>query len=282
MNESPYPREMCIAPPLKSELVDECGENCKGTVTMINDMSSDMHGRPKLIDKLKDDFKILLFNNRGHYNVTYDDHGNPMREGDDGSALDITRYMPDHQKCKEQYNIDPYVKELFVEDVRRMMNKHGVKKSHLVGFSLGSFIAQGFANKYPERTDKVVIGKAFTRYHDYVRTAKSVFSGPIFQGAYWVWCNARTKLNPNKNYGCNVPLSIVNQYAKHVLDMDLTKDQLGIESPTLVIECADDFAFGEPVNKIKNAERKKIMGCGHVLHMQNHEMYGAVEEFLKR
>lgn len=276
-----YPRSLCTDPPLKSEFIHECGDRCKSTVMIINDMSSDMHGRSKLIDKLKLDHDVLVFNNRGHYNVTYDDHGKIIRDGDEGAAQTITDYMPDPVQCKQEHGIDPYTIDFFIDDAVRVMDRHGVKKADVVGFSLGSFIGQGLAAKHPERVERLAIGKAFTRYNDYVRVARNMFSGPIFQGAYWFWCNARDRVNTDeRDYGCNLPLSILDEYANKILNFDLTKYQLDIQSPSLVVYCKDDDLLGKPVTAIRDARIVPMNGCGHLFHAKNTEMYDVIGKFL--
>ena len=280
MNDRDYPIERCTTPPLKSKVIRTCAENCKSTVTFINDMSSDMAGREKLVEMLEPDHEIVLFNNRGHFNVSKNRFGRIVQEGDDGTTNVITDYMPDPKKCKEIHGIEPYTLDFLVEDTKRILDDHGIEKTDIVGFSLGSFIGQKFAAKYPERVGKLAIGKAFTKYHDPIQQAKGIMSGPVFKVFYWLWCTSRGDGRGEREYGCNVPLDIVDEYAKQVINSDLTKDQLKIESPTLVIECTDDAIFGTPVQHIKNMKKSKVDGCGHVLYNNSDKMYSAVKEFL--
>jgi len=51
----------------------------------------------------------------------------------------------------------PYTMEIFIEDIRALMDFLNIKKAHLVGFSLGGTILQHFALKYPERVNKLVL-----------------------------------------------------------------------------------------------------------------------------
>jgi pimeloyl-ACP methyl ester carboxylesterase len=244
-------------------------------------MSSDMFGREGLLNSLKDTHKIVVFNNRGHYNVEKDEYGKIHREGDDGTASNITGYMPDPARCKQEHGIDPYTLDKLVDDGIRVLEKHGIKEPvDVMGFSLGAFESIGFAAKYPEKVRKIAVGKGFSRYHDVIRFGKNILSGPVFQGMYWLWCNARPKFSDERDYGCNVPLGIVDEYAKHVLNMDLSEHEKKINSPTLVIECNDDFILGTPFNNIKDASRVKIKSCGHIFHAKNDEMYEKIERFL--
>lgn len=277
---NPYPKDLCTTPPLKSDVIRTCGDKCKSTVIMINDMSSDMTGREKLVDMLEPDHEIILFNNRGHFNVSKDRHGRIIQEGDDGTKNNITDYMPDPEKCKELYGIEPYTLEFLVDDTKRILDEHGIEKADVVGFSLGAFIGQKFAATHPDRVGKLAIGKAFTKYHQPIQKAKNIMTGPVFQGMYWLWCTNRGKNNNEREYGCNVPLKIVDEYAKQIVNSDLTKDQLKIKAPTIVIECNDDIVFGTPVSNIENMKKVKVSGCGHVLYTNSDKMYAAVKEFL--
>lgn len=51
----------------------------------------------------------------------------------------------------------PYTMEMFVEDIRALMDFLNIVKAHLIGFSLGGTILQHFALKYPERVNKLVL-----------------------------------------------------------------------------------------------------------------------------
>jgi 3-oxoadipate enol-lactonase len=47
--------------------------------------------------------------------------------------------------------------EDFLEDVTLVLDALGVSRTHLVGFSLGGMIAQGFALTYPDRVDRLAL-----------------------------------------------------------------------------------------------------------------------------
>ncbi|MBY8989985.1 MAG: alpha/beta hydrolase [Candidatus Lokiarchaeota archaeon] len=51
----------------------------------------------------------------------------------------------------------PYTIEMLVEDLKGLMDFLEIQKAHLIGHSLGSFIAQNFALIYPERVDKLIL-----------------------------------------------------------------------------------------------------------------------------
>jgi pimeloyl-ACP methyl ester carboxylesterase len=52
---------------------------------------------------------------------------------------------------------DGYTRRDFAADILALLDALGIEKASVVGHSMGSFIAQSFAIRYPERTDKLVL-----------------------------------------------------------------------------------------------------------------------------
>ncbi len=279
MSNNTVTKNFCMNPPLRSKIIDECGKDCISTVTFIHDMSSDMNGRPHLINKLKKNHRIVTLNMRGHFNIDYIG-GKAWKKGDDGTATVIPSYIPDPSKCKKKHGIDPYSMEMLTHDINRTLNKYGIGKTDVIGFSMGGAVAQAFASSYPNRVRKVAIGKTFTKFSPIARFATHPAFKPILSSVYWVWCNLRPKMNPEKDYGCNVPVTLLPEFARTIVGSDMTEYQKNIEAPTRVITCVDDIIFGEPVKYIKNMEEKRVQSCGHVFHSNNEGMYKEIENFL--
>src|SRR3546814_6334091 len=51
----------------------------------------------------------------------------------------------------------PYSIEDFVSDLCGLMDKVGVARAHVAGFSLGGLVAQGLALNHPDRLDRLVL-----------------------------------------------------------------------------------------------------------------------------
>ena len=51
----------------------------------------------------------------------------------------------------------PYTMEMLVEDLKGLMDHLNIQTAHLIGHSLGSFIAQNFVLKYPERVKRLIL-----------------------------------------------------------------------------------------------------------------------------
>ena len=281
MDSASYRRNICIEPQLKSVVVDKCGDKCLSTVTIVHDMSSDMFGRSNLIEKLEKDHRLLLFQNRGHYKIDRDSKGRVTKEGDpENMSVAMPGYIPDPAKCRK-LGVDPYTIELFSDDVARMMDEHGIEKTDIVGFSLGAFVAQAFAARYPERTGKVAIAKAFSRYSDMIIAGKDLIRGPVLTVGYWLWCNLRQRVYKEREYGCSVPMAVVDDIAASIVDADMKKYQIDIKAPSLVIHCTDDDLFGSSIDSIPNMTRKPMAFCGHLFGLRNDAMYDAMAKFLK-
>ncbi|SES92380.1 alpha/beta fold hydrolase [Anaerobranca gottschalkii] len=79
----------------------------------------------KQIDELAKHFQVIVFDNRG------------VGETD----------KPD---CE-------YTIEMFADDLAELLSKLGIEKAHILGVSMGGFIAQEFALKYPHMVDKLIL-----------------------------------------------------------------------------------------------------------------------------
>lgn len=52
---------------------------------------------------------------------------------------------------------EPYSIEMFADDLRELLDHIGVRRAHILGISMGGFIAQEFALKYPDRVLSLVL-----------------------------------------------------------------------------------------------------------------------------
>jgi pimeloyl-ACP methyl ester carboxylesterase len=80
---------------------------------------------PSFIDRLASSNELILLNNRGIGGST-----------DDGQSFDI---------------------EKLADDAVHVIETLGIERASVMGWSMGGFIAQAFALKYPDRVDKLVL-----------------------------------------------------------------------------------------------------------------------------
>jgi pimeloyl-ACP methyl ester carboxylesterase len=59
--------------------------------------------------------------------------------------------------------IGPYSIKMMAEDKAGLMNHLGIEKAHVLGVSMGGYIAQELAINYPERVNKLVLGCTYAR-----------------------------------------------------------------------------------------------------------------------
>ena len=52
---------------------------------------------------------------------------------------------------------EPFTMDMFVEDIKGLMDALAIDKAHIIGWSLGGMIVQHFLLKYPERVNKAVL-----------------------------------------------------------------------------------------------------------------------------
>ncbi len=60
----------------------------------------------------------------------------------------------------ERPNI-PYTMDMYVEDIKGLMDYLKIEKAHIIGWSLGGMIVQNFILKYPQKVDKMVLINTF-------------------------------------------------------------------------------------------------------------------------
>ena len=51
----------------------------------------------------------------------------------------------------------PYTMDMFVDDIKGLMDYLNIEKSHILGRSMGGMIAQNFVLKYPEKVNKLLL-----------------------------------------------------------------------------------------------------------------------------
>jgi pimeloyl-ACP methyl ester carboxylesterase len=80
---------------------------------------------PRVVNHLAQQYRVIIFDNRGMGHSTSSD---------------------------KEYTI-----RLFADDTAGLMETLGIKKAHVMGWSMGTNIAQEFALDYPEKVDKLIL-----------------------------------------------------------------------------------------------------------------------------
>jgi pimeloyl-ACP methyl ester carboxylesterase len=72
-------------------------------------------------------------------------------------AKDFEVFIPDQRNHGDSPKTDEHNYEVLTEDLSNFMETHSIKKATLLGHSMGGKVAMFFANKYPERTENLIV-----------------------------------------------------------------------------------------------------------------------------
>jgi abhydrolase domain-containing protein 6 len=177
-----------------------------------------------------------------------------------------------------------------VERLHQFLTALGLKRVHLVGHSMGGFIASAYAARYPEE----VITLGLIAPHGMVEPVASELANDVAKGDNWLVATTRPEFDRLLN---NVfakrpyaPRSVLNYLAAHTIrnsaksakifaemqtnDPPLAERLANITAPALIIwgdkdrvlhvSCADLFCKG-----IKSSEVMIIPGSGHMPLVEN-------------
>lgn len=227
-----------------------------------------------------------------------------------GSALPalaehFTVICPDNRGVGRSKPADaPVSIEKMADDCAALVRSLGYEKVHVLGHSMGGFVAQKMAVRFPELVDGLVLAGSGSKFS--ARNA-ALFSDAVEtleRGAdpvlwfrnffYWLFTPAFFEqpgmLDAAVNYALTYPwpqetVSFRNQ-VEAVRNFDATADLPKITSPTLVLTGAEDLLFtpGESrefAARLPNAALEVIEGAAHSIHMeQGSEFVRATIEFL--
>ncbi|WP_368912016.1 alpha/beta fold hydrolase [Taklimakanibacter deserti] len=149
----------------------------------------------------------------------------------------------------------PYALDDFVMDARGLLDKLGVERCHLAGFSLGGLVAQGFALSYPERLHSVILLSTVAgRTEDEKRRVRERLAivadgipGQHFENSVARWFtdefrarNPRLIAELNERSKQNDPKAYAAAY-RVLAESDLADRLPDIRLPTLVATGEDDI-----------------------------------------
>jgi len=203
----------------------------------------------------------------------------------------------------------PYSIRMMAEDTIGLMNHLNIERAHILGVSMGGYIAQELAINYPERVKKLVLGCTYARQDEKSGHSTEYHRGLDLRDG----CSADElrKVPVSKVLRTELPLAFNNRLYKVIVSLLMniyamrmategvaaqfqaiaehdTLERLHmIQAPTLVITGAQDKiikpASSEVLAKmIPNARLLKIDGGSHsVFIAKRGEFNKAVLDFLK-
>lgn len=206
-----------------------------------------------------------------------------------GKRFRVTRYdLRGHGRSGNPPG--PWSLDNFIEDLKDITEKLSLKKFHLVGFSLGGLISQGFTLKYPALVEKLVIisavaGRTIQERNKVVQRVKNLENGDIdtnIELALERWFSPAFRANhPEKvaqrlnTLKSNNPRGYLNAY-RVFGHGDLAEELHHINSPTLIITGEHDPGSNVRMSelmhqKIKNSQLEILPGLRHSLLVESPE-----------
>ena len=220
-------------------------------------------------------------------------------------AEHFTVICPDNRGVGRSKPADaPISIDKMADDCAALVRSLGYEKVYVLGHSMGGFVAQKMAVRFPELVDRLVLAGSGSKFS--ARNA-ALFSDAVEtleRGAdpvlwfrnifYWLFTPAFFEqpgmLDAAVNYALNYPwpqetVSFRNQ-VEAVRNFDATADLPKITAPTLVLAGAEDLLFTpdesrEFATRLPNATLEIIEGAAHSIHMERgSEFVRAIIEFL--
>jgi pimeloyl-ACP methyl ester carboxylesterase len=172
------------------------------------------------------------------------------------------------------------------DDLAALMDRLGIAKAHILGFSMGGYIAQEFALKYPARVDKLILlataahidgyGKNIVKSWINVRRSNMSREQVVRLTATWLY--GPELFDDEARFERAVQNSVSNPYAQQdhafirqaqaVLGFDVRGRAAGITHETMVIGCKDDVLVpprnAEKLAALLPKATLKILPGGHV------------------
>jgi pimeloyl-ACP methyl ester carboxylesterase len=162
-----------------------------------------------------------------------------------------------------------YTIDTMAEDTYNLLEKLGVTKSHILGFSMGGMIAQAFALKYPEKVRSLILCATASRglkglsvlkmWNELIEAVTRIANNPFVEQLA-------------KYFYIQMPKEFFRQ-CESVEKFDVMNRLKDIRAPTLVLAGDRDtvislWAARDMASKIPNAEFKVLWGCGHALFLE--------------
>jgi pimeloyl-ACP methyl ester carboxylesterase len=181
-----------------------------------------------------------------------------------------------------------YTRLDFAYDIKLLLDALSIRRADVIGHSLGSIIAQTFAEYWPERTDRIVLvsstggrppGSTAPPQFDFAAEIRKL-KDPIDPDSPFMiaWWDSPTPVNPDfirrqRQDSAAIPLNVWLAVLDQALPgattyTDLQSTLPRLKAPTLLIWGSKDPLMEEPVRKtlrdaLPGAQVKVFEGLGH-------------------
>jgi len=179
----------------------------------------------------------------------------------------------------------PYSIAGMADDLAALLDSLGVPKAHILGWSMGGYIAQEFALKYPARVNKLILlataasidGYGRTIVRNWINVRRSNMSREQIARLTATWLYGSELFDDEARFERAIANSVANPYgqqdhafirqAQAVLGFDASDRLANIKAETLVIGCEEDILVpprnSEKLAKLIPGAALKTMSGGH-------------------
>ena len=197
----------------------------------------------------------------------------------------------------------PYSIAGMAEDVAALMDRLGIAKAHILGYSMGGYVAQSLALAHPDKVEKLILVSTAPGVDGYGRAVvrslmdlrRSNLSREQFVLAMAPWLYSADLLDDPARLERSVLNSVNNPYAQQdpaflrqaaaILEWDIEGRQGEIKQPALVVSGSEDILV-PPRNSerlaqlLPNAELKLLSGAHVGVIEYANEYNAAFTQFL--
>lgn len=180
----------------------------------------------------------------------------------------------------------PYTIAGMADDLAALLDALNIQKAHILGFSMGGYIAQEFALKYPARVNRLILlstapaidGYGRVVVGNWINVQRSNMSreqAVRFRAPYLYTADL---LDDEDRYERAIQNAVSNPYAQQdhalirqaqaILGFDASSRLGGIKADTLIVTGKDDLLVpprnSEKLNKLIPGSRLQVLDGGHV------------------
>lgn len=200
------------------------------TIVFIHGLSDSLEYWRVLSSRLQDDYRIVLYDIRGHGKSPY----------------------------------KPFTIGLLVDDLYNLLLKLNIEKTSLIGFSMGGNVALSFAIKYPHIADRLVIMSSFSECDENLKSKFIELKTAIthsfedFYDAIIHYVIMDDVFNKNRDVleivkresAKNANLEAIANGIDMGMDLNITDQLCEIDNPTLILSGREDDLISQDLTDI--------------------------------
>lgn len=222
--------------------------NGEKTIVLIHGLSDSLEYWRVLSSSLHDDYRIVLYDIRGHGKSLY----------------------------------EPFTIDLLVDDLYNLLLKLNIEKTSLIGFSMGGNIALSFAMKYPDIADRLMIMSSFSECDENLKSKfkelKTAVSNSFedFYDAIIHYVIMDDVFNKNRDVleivkresAKNANLEAIANGIDMGMDFNITSQLNVLDNPTLILAGREDDLISQDLTDIleDNIKNSRVIVFDDIKH----------------